>query len=132
MELINYLKKERGVFMEKKITKREVINAMLAEDVVKANEVYVNYLTNELALLDKKKNSKKETANQKANAELKVTIVDTLKAIDKPVSVSDLLKSSDTLGEFSNQKVSALLRQLVESGEVVKTLDKKKALFSVA
>lgn len=118
--------------MEKKVTKREVINAMLAEDVVKANEVYVNYLTNELTLLDKKKNSKKETANQKANAELKVTIVDTLKAIDKPVSVSDLLKSSDTLGEFSNQKVSALLRQLVKSGEVVKTLDKKKALFSVA
>jgi hypothetical protein len=36
------------------------------------------------------------------------------------------------LGGLSNQRVSALLRQLVESGEVVKTIDKKKSYFAVA
>jgi hypothetical protein len=33
---------------------------------------------------------------------------------------------------MSNQKISALVRQLVLDGTVVKTTDKKKSIFSVA
>ena len=38
----------------------------------------------------------------------------------------------EELSALSNQKVSALVRQLVESGDVVKTTDKKKSIFSLA
>ena len=33
---------------------------------------------------------------------------------------------------FSNQKLSALLKKLVDAGRVIKTVDKKKSYFSVA
>ena len=46
------------------------------------------------------------------------------------MTVSDIQSKSETLSALSNQKVSALLRQLVEAGEVVKVVDKKKSYFS--
>jgi len=36
------------------------------------------------------------------------------------------------MANYSNQKLSALLKQLVESNQVVKTVDKKKSYFTVA
>ena len=45
-------------------------------------------------------------------------------------SISDLQNSIDSLKELSNQRVSAILKQLVDSGEVVKTYEKRKAFFS--
>ena len=120
--------------MEKKITKREVINAMLAEDVVKANADYVAYLENELDLLDKKKNNKKATANQVANIELKAVIVDTLNAVGKGVTASELIGLNSVFAEknVSLPKMTALLTQLRKEDKVIRTMDKKKALFSVA
>jgi hypothetical protein len=35
-------------------------------------------------------------------------------------------------GDYSSQKISALLRQLVEGGKVVKTMEKKVAYFELA
>lgn len=36
------------------------------------------------------------------------------------------------MAQYSNQKLSALLKQMVDNGEVVRTMDKKKAYFEVA
>ena len=116
--------------MANKITKREVINAMLADEVIKANETYVAYLTNELALLDKKASNKKATKTQEQNVGIKSTILEVLSTMSG--TVTEIQSASTELSELSNQKVSALLRQLVESGEVVKTTDKKKSVFALA
>ena len=35
------------------------------------------------------------------------------------------------MAEYSNQKLSALMKKLVESGRVAKTTDKKKSYFSI-
>ena len=51
---------------------------------------------------------------------------------DKGMTVTEIQSKDNVLGDLSNQKVSALIRQLVESGEVVKTVDKKKSYFSLA
>jgi len=118
--------------MANKITKREVINAMLSEDVVKANDTYVAYLTNELALLDRKNANRKPKKETEANATFKATIKDVLSASEEPLTVSEIQKVNSDLAELSNQKVSSLLRQMVEVGEVVKVVDKKKAFFSLA
>lgn len=117
--------------MANKITKREVIGMMMNEEVVKANPTYVAYLENELALLDKKAQNKKATKTQEQNVGIKATILKVLTTIGSG-TVTDIQNGNEELSALSNQKVSALVRQLVESGEVVKTTDKKKSIFSLA
>lgn len=116
--------------MANKITKREVIGMMMKEEVVKANPTYVAYLENELALLDKKAQNKKATKTQEQNVGIKTTILEVLATIGSG-TVTDIQNGNEELSALSNQKVSALVRQLVESGEVVKTTDKKKSIFSL-
>ena len=117
--------------MANKITKREVIGMMMNEEVVKANPTYVAYLENELALLNKKAQNKKATKTQEQNVGIKATILEVLATIGSG-TVTDIQNGNEELSALSNQKVSALVRQLVESGEVVKTTDKKKSIFSLA
>ena len=117
--------------MANKITKREVIGMMMKEEVVKANPTYVAYLENELALLDKKAQNKKATKTQEQNVGIKATILEVLATIGSG-TVTDIQNGNEKLSALSNQKVSALIRQLVESGEVVRTTDKKKSIFSLA
>ena len=117
--------------MANKITKREALGMMTNEEVVKANPTYVAYLENELALLDKKAQNKEATKTQEQNVGIKATILEVL-AIIGSGTVTDIQNGNEELSALSNQKVSALVRQLVESGEVVKTTDKKKSIFSLA
>lgn len=117
--------------MANKITKREVIGMMMKEEVVKANPTYVAYLENELALLDKKAQNKKATKTQEQNVGIKATILKVLATIGSG-TVTDIQNGNEELSALSNQKVSALVRQLVKSGEVMKTTDKKKSIFSLA
>ena len=117
--------------MANKITKREVIKMMMNEEVVKANPTYVAYLENELALLNKKAQNKKATKTQEQNIGIKATILEVLATIGSG-TVTDIQNGNEELSALSNQKVSALVRQLVESGKVVKTTDKKKSIFSLA
>ena len=117
--------------MANKITKREVIGMMMNEEVVKANPTYVAYLENELALLDKKASNKKATKTQEENMGIKATILEVLATIGRG-TVTDIQNGNAELSALSNQKVSALVRQLIESGKVVKTVEKKKSIFSLA
>lgn len=116
--------------MTKKITKREVINAMLAVDVISANEDFKAYLENELALLDRKAGNKKATKTQVENEGFKEEILNVLAT--EGATVTEIQAKSEVLGGLSNQRVSALLRQLVNDGKAVKTVNGKKSLFSIA
>ena len=49
---------------EKKITKKMVVEMMLADEKIVANEVFKAYLENELELLKKKSENKKATKNK--------------------------------------------------------------------
>ena len=50
---------------------------------------------------------------------------------DKPNStVSELIKD-ERLSAYTNQKISALLKKLIESGEVEKSTDKKVSRFAL-
>lgn len=115
--------------MEKKITKREVINTMLADEAIVSNEVYVNYLNHELELLDKKSSNRKPTKTQEANVTLKADIKAVLKGVEGGMVATDIVKALEA--DVTVQKVSALLTQMVKSNEVVKTVDKRKSVFSL-
>lgn len=116
--------------MANKVTKREVINAMLNEVFVQENTNYKAYLENELALLEKKSSNKKATKTQEENVGIKAEIKAVL--TETGATVTEIQAKSEMLSQLSNQRVSALLRQMMEAGEVVKTTDKKKSYFALA
>lgn len=79
--------------------------------------------------LDKKSSAeRKPTATQIANEGIKADILAALS--DTGITVTELQKSSDALAEYSNQRLSALLRQMVEAGKAVRCEIKGKAYFS--
>lgn len=115
--------------MANKITKKEMFTMIKAQ--VKDNAEMVAFIDHEIELLDKKASNKKATKTQEANVGIKSTILAVLEG-GKSMTVTEMQSASAELGELSNQKVSALVRQLVEAGEVVKTIDKKVSRFSLA
>jgi predicted transcriptional regulator len=80
-----------------------------------------------------KKNSaeRKPTANQTENASLKVAIVNAME-IGRKYTITDLMKAVPELADLSNQRVSAIVRQMKDEGTVVRTEEKRKAYFEVA
>lgn len=123
--------------MEKKITKKEMFAQVIAmaqgkEVAVSADEI-VAFAEHEIELLEKKAGtkSKKETANDAENARLMEIIVETLTGSEKAMTVSELMTANVELGELSNQKVSALMKKLVDGGRVQKSTDKRKSVFSI-
>jgi DNA-binding HxlR family transcriptional regulator len=116
--------------MANKMTKKDIVNMMLADEAIKANQVYVDFLAHELELLNKKSTTKKSAKDSETNEALKIAILDVLATL-KSGSVSEIQKQNTDLSVLSNQKVSSLLKSLVEDGQVVKTTDKKKSVFSL-
>ena len=116
----------------KKLTKRDHYNALLALDEVKSNPKLVEFIEHELELLDRKNSTdKKPTAQQTANEAIKVAILDNM-AEGAKYTITDLIKSVPECADLTNQRVSALVRQLVDEKMVVRTEDKRKAYFSLA
>ena len=114
----------------KKMTKREKFEMLMAISEVNSNPVLSEFIAHELELLAKKNASeKKPTAQQVANEGLKQTIVDVLTEADGLMTVTDVQKSCEKLAELSNQRISALLRQLITDGKVERVEDKRKAYF---
>ena len=114
----------------KKITKRDYFNTLLGIAEVKANDELVKFIEHELELLAKKNSSeKKPTAVQVANEGIKSVIIETLAENGKMMTISEMQKVSAELGELSNQRISALIRQLINDGKVERIEDKRKAYF---
>ena len=119
--------------MTKKMTKRDYYNALLNIAEVKANGEMVKFIEHELELLAKKNSSeKKPTAVQIANEGIKSVILETLAENGKMMTISEMQKASAELGELSNQRISALVRQLMNDEKVVRVEEKRKAYFKIA
>lgn len=119
--------------MEKKMTKSTAFT--LAKEIVEksnhpmADEI-VAKLAKEVELLAKKNSAeKKPTAQQTANDGIKTAILNGMED-GKLYTISDLLKAIPECADLTNQRVSALVRQLKDEGKVVRTEDKRKAYFS--
>ena len=112
----------------KKITKREKFEMLMTIAEVKANPILSEFIERELELLAKKNSAeKKPTAQQAENEAIKETILENLTSC---MTISEMQKSIPDLAEYSNQKISALMRQLILEGLVKKVEDKRKSYFS--
>lgn len=115
---------------EKKITKREKFEMLMAIAEVKANPVLSEFVERELELLAKKNSAeKKPTEKQTENAGIKDIIMEVLTDEENGMTISAMQKKCAELAEYSNQKISALVRQMILDGIVEKTEEKGKAYF---
>ena len=114
----------------KKMTKRDYFTAILEKYPLTAEEKA--FVEHELELLAKKNASdKKPTAQQTANEVIKTAILDGMTS-GRLYTVTEIQKEILKGSDLSNQKVTALIRQLKDAGLVVKTEDKRKSYFSLA
>ena len=117
----------------KKATKKEMFGKLI--ELAQENERtdLIEFCEHEIGLLNKKASASGQTKTQAENEKIKVVIAEELTRIARAVTISELIKESDSLGQYSNQKLSALLKQMVENDKTVtKIIDKKKSLFTIA
>ena len=107
-----------------KLTKKqkfEMLKALVAE-----NEMLVEFIDHEIELLDKKKSNGNAKANEKMAGEVEL-VYQALVKVNRAVTPSELIADID-LTAIANpetnmvtpQKVSALLKKLVDCGRVEK------------
>ena len=114
-----------------KMTKREMFEMIKG---VCANDTrIVEFCEHEIELLNRKSSKNTQTKTQIENENIKGAIVNALTEIAKPVTITEMQELNTEMANYSNQKLSALLKQLVENDKkVVKTVDKKKSYFTIA
>ena len=115
----------------KKPTKRDNYKALLTIESVAKNPTLVEFINHEIELLDKKNSSeKKPTAQQTANEGIKQAILDNM-VVGKMYTITEIIKVVPECADLTNQRVSALMRQLKEDGKVTRIEDKRKAYFEI-
>ena len=116
----------------KKMTKRDYFNTLKAIDKVAENAELIKFIDHELELLDRKNLSdRKLSGNALVNVGLKEEIMGILAKEPKRLFTATEIQKAMS-GEYSNQRISALLKQLKEDGKVIKVEDKRKSFFQFA
>lgn len=119
--------------MEKRITKAQVVAMMMEEEVVKANELYMGFLTKELETLSKKKdNSKAKAKKKEANAENLDLVLGVLEEADRFLNANEILKAIVVDHDLTSQKIVSLLKEDIAEGRVVKGKSNKLVAYALA
>lgn len=122
--------------MEKKMTKRDYYNEIIAIATEMERTDLVEFAKHEIELLDKKKSSGKGKVNETMDKNIEL-VYNALAEIGRATATELIAKAdlSPLANEFnivSTQKVSAYLNKLVANGRVKKITEKKKTYFFVA
>ena len=113
----------------KKMTKKDYFNEL--KGLVAERQDLVDFIDHEIELLTRKASKSGQTKTQKENETIMEDIMVALREIGRPVTITELQGANEKMAQFSNQKLSALLKKLVDTNEIVKTVDKKKSYFSI-
>jgi phosphoribosylaminoimidazole-succinocarboxamide synthase len=113
-----------------KKTQRDFFNEIIELATQNEREDIVGFCKERIAALDKKKSA---TASKKntANTELAEIVFEALAGIGEDATISQVMKQDDRLNELSNQKVTALMKSLVNDGRVERDNSGKKTVFRV-
>lgn len=137
--------------MEKnKVTRREMfvrISDFIAsvesdeEGFQQRQEEMIDFINHQIKMLDDRKKSsangeKKLSKEQEQNLVFSEHIWEQME-VERSYSTSDLMKELPVVGEFlettgkemSTQKMSSLMKPLVDDGRVIKTTDKRKVSY---
>lgn len=119
----------------KKLTNVTALEMVLALEEVKGNTELVEKLTKMKDQFAKKNNSgvdtKKPTKSQIENNGIKEQIANALQG-QEPLQIKEILALPVFVGtEYTNQKFSALLKQMAEVGTVEKVVEKRVTKFKL-
>ena len=114
--------------MEKKMTYVEALAVVLNDGEV-TDEVKEK-LTALKKSIEKKSANKKPSKNQVENEKYIGEILAVLEGIEKGTA-SEIAKASDVLKDFSNQKVTSLLKILCDREMVERVVEGRKAIFKL-
>ena len=123
--------------MEKRLTKKDYFE--MIKGVCADRTDIVDFCNHEIELLSRKNSKSGATKTQKENEIVANMLVEELAKVGKPITITDLMNTSETIkgytlengNNLTNQKISAIFKQLVESNRIVKVTDKKKSYFSI-
>jgi hypothetical protein len=117
-----------------RITKAQKFAMLKAIPAVAENAMLVEFIDHEIDLLSKKNaGEKKLTPQQVANEAFKQAILDAMTADpNRLFTITEIVKEVPACADLTNQRVAALVRQLIEAKAVVRTEDKRKAFFRLA
>lgn len=123
--------------MEKRLTKKDYFE-MIKEVCADRTDI-VDFCNHEIELLSRKNSKSGATKTQKENKIVANMLVEELAKVGKPITITDLMNTSEIVkgytlengNNLTNQKISAIFKQLVESQRIVKVVDKKKSYFSI-
>ena len=109
------------------ITKKQALEQIMTFEEVKDNPEVMEILAKMLEQLEKprKENPKKAAERD----ELTERVLAVLASQDKPCSIKELREMEDGLGELTSQKISPIMKRLVEAGRVEKTTEKRVSMF---
>ena len=114
----------------KKLTKKDYFNELKV--LVANRQDLVDFIDHEIELLSKKSSRTAPTKTQVENEKIKEKIVATLVELGKYATITDIQNANTELADLSNQKISALLKQLYDNKVIEKVIDKKKAYFKAS
>lgn len=123
--------------MEKRLTKKDYFE--MIKGVCANNADIVEFCNHEIELLNRKNSKNGSTKTQKENEIVAKMLIEELAKINKPVTITDLMNTSEIVKNYTlengnkltNQKISAIFKQLVENNKITKVTDKKKSYFSI-
>ena len=123
--------------MEKRLTKKDYFE--MIKGVCADRTDIVDFCNHEIELLSRKNSKSGATKTQKENEIVANMLVEELTKVGKPITITDLMNTSEIVkgytlengNNLTNQKISAIFKQLVESNRIVKVVDKKKSYFSI-
>ena len=116
-----------------KMNKFEMVMEILVNGEFDNKDLLIEFVQHEMDLLAKKnstgtvrKPSKTQLENEKYVAMIEEILLD-----KSPRTISDIQAENEIFAEMTNQKMSALLKKLVDSQKVVKFVEKKKTYFQI-
>ena len=113
----------------KKMTKKDYFEQIKKNYSLTTDEIA--FIDHEIELLEKKNSAdKKPTAQQVANEGIKAAIVAGMEP-NRLYTITELIKEIPACAEMTNQRVSAIVRQMIGS-EVERVEEKRKAYFRLA
>lgn len=121
--------------MSNKITKKDMYNALLRLADVQANAEMVEFINHEIELLDRKNSAKRATPQQEENNAIKVAMIDIM---SEPMTATEIMNAVAPMfpnleKPLTNQRISALLRQLGDDGtQQINRFQKKRVTYFVA
>lgn len=119
-----------------KLTKKDyfkMVASVIENSNVENKAELQSFISHEIELLEKKAQSRgTDNAKTRENNEIVEKIYNALAEINRAVTITELQAEIPEFGEYTNQKISALMKKLVDSNRVVKVVDKKKSYFKIA